>query len=383
MCEAQHDPLHSRPMPAQNEIPLLVEQQSDLDKVCKVVAQHQQVAVDTEFVRTNTYAPHLGLLQLTAGDMTVCVDPLADVDMQEIWQLLFDPERSSILHSAKQDMEVMWFGEGDVIHNLIDTQVCAALLGYPAQIGYAGLLAELLNIEIAKSQTRTDWSRRPLTAAQLEYAAEDVIHLPEMLRLLEERLRELGRYEWAVEDSSAMCDIGLYKPQPTDAWQRIKSVPFLPPAQQARARALATWREKRAVDSNKPRQWIIGDKALLELVTENPASEQAVQSLRELPAGLARSQGRKLLNVLAAANESFTKGDIQIDQQEIDIDREKALSKPMGKLVRATAEKLGIAPEVLASKRDINAIIRGTDNARALQGWRLDIIGEELLALAN
>ena len=370
-------------MPAQNEIPLLVEQQSDLDKVCQIVAQHQQIAVDTEFVRTNTYAPHLGLLQLTAGDLTVCVDPLADVDMQEIWQLLFDPGRNSILHSAKQDMEVMWFGEGDVIHNLIDTQVCAALLGYPAQIGYAGLLAELLDIEIAKSQTRTDWSRRPLTAAQLEYAAEDVIHLPEMLRLLEERLREQGRYEWAVEDSSAMCDIGLYKPQPTDAWQRIKSVPFLPPAQQARARALATWREKRAVDSNKPRQWIIGDKALLELVTENPASEQAVQGLRELPGGLARSQGRKLLNVLGAANDAFAKGDIQIDQQEIDIDREKALSKPMGKLVRATAEKLGIAAEVLASKRDINAIIRGTNNARALQGWRRDIVGEELLTLAN
>ena len=108
-----------------------------------------------------------------------------------------------------------------------------------------------------------------------------------------------------------------------------------------------------------------------------------MQSLRELPGGLARSQGRKLINILAAANEAFAKGGIQIDQQEIDIDREKALSKPMVKLVRATAEKLGIAAEVLASKRDINAIIRGTDNARALQGWRLDIVGEELLTLAN
>jgi ribonuclease D len=370
-------------MPAPAKLPSLIQEQHHLDAVCSAVANYQEVALDTEFVRTNTYAPHLGLLQLAVGDLTVCVDPLADLKMRPLWELLFDPARTSVLHSSKQDLEVMWFDQGDIIHNLIDTQICAGLLGYPAQIGYAGLLAELLSIEIAKTQTRTDWSRRPLTDAQLEYAAEDVVHLPEMLAILRARLEELGRWEWAVDDSNALCNIALYEPEPAAAWQRIKSVPFLPPAEQARARALAAWREKRAVDSDKPRQWIISDKALLELTTVNPASEQAVQNLSELPAGLARKQGSKLLTVLAVANDAFASGSMDIEQQVIDIDREKALSKQMGKLVRAEAEKLGIAAEVLGSKRDLNAVIRGAKDARALQGWRLNIIGRQLQEIAG
>ena len=133
-------------MPTPNTLPSLIERQPDLDQVCAEISAHRQIAIDTEFVRTNTYAPMLGLLQVRAGDVTVCVDPLAGLDMSHCWELLFDAQRTNILHSAKQDMEVMWFEEGAIIRNLIDTQICAGLLGYPAQIGYAGLAAELLNI---------------------------------------------------------------------------------------------------------------------------------------------------------------------------------------------------------------------------------------------
>jgi len=365
-------------MPTPHTLPLLIERQPDLDHVCAEISAHRQIAIDTEFVRTNTYAPMLGLLQLTAGDLTVCVDPLAELEMRPLWELLFDPQRTSVLHSAKQDMEVMWFEEGAVIRNLIDTQICAGLLGYPAQIGYAGLVADLLNIEINKDQTRTDWSRRPLTEAQLKYAAEDVVHLPLMLSMLEERLRAQGRYEWAVEDSAELCEVSLYKPEPADAWQRIKSVPFMPAAQQARARALATWRETRAVAANKPRQWIASDKALLQLAVENPANEAALSKMVEVPASLARNQGRKLIGILEAANDAYAQGDMDLQQQVFDIDTEKMLSKKLSKLVRAKAEKLAIAPEILASKRDISALIRDPANARVLRGWRYDIIGKVL-----
>ena len=365
-------------MPTPNTLPLLIARQPDLDHVCAEISSHRQIAIDTEFVRTNTYAPMLGLLQLTAGEMTVCVDPLAELDMLPLWELLFDPQRTSVLHSAKQDMEVMWFDQGNIIRNLLDTQICAGLLGYPAQIGYAGLAADLLNIEISKDQTRTDWSRRPLTEAQLKYAAEDVVHLPVMFSMLEERLRAQGRYEWAAEDSAELCQIRLYKPEPTDAWQRIKSVPFMPPAQQARARALATWREARAVATNKPRQWIMSDKALLQLTVENPAKESELSKLTELPASLARNQGRKLIGILDAANNAYAKGDMDLQQQDFNIDVEKMLSKKLAKLVRAKAESLGIAAEVLASKRDITALIRDPASARVLQGWRYEVIGKEL-----
>jgi ribonuclease D len=365
-------------MPTPNQLPLLIVRQTDLDHVCAEIAKHQQIFIDTEFVRTNTYAPQLGLLQIHAGDLTACVDPLAGLDMQRLWELLFDPECTNILHSGKQDMEVMWFTEGAIIRNLADTQICAGLLGYPAQIGYAGLAADLLNVEISKDQTRTDWSRRPLSEAQLRYAAEDVVHLPKMFKIMEERLRELGRFEWAIEDSAELCQISLYKPEPADAWQRVKSIPFMPAAQQARARALATWRETRAVASDKPRQWIIADKALLQLVTENPANETALGVLGELPTSLARSQGRKLISILAAANDAFAQGDMNLQQQTFDIEKEKILGKKLSKLVRAKAEQLGIAAEVLASKRDISALIRDSAHARVLRGWRYEVIGQEL-----
>jgi len=365
-------------MPTPNTLPLLIERQADLDHVCAEISAHRQIAIDTEFVRTNTYAPMLGLLQVHAGDMTACIDPLAGLDMSRCWELLFDPQRTNILHSAKQDMEVMWFEEGAIIRNLIDTQICAGLLGYPAQIGYAGLAAELLNIEISKDQTRTDWSRRPLSEAQLKYAALDVIHLPRMFAMLEDRLRDQGRYEWAIEDSAELCQISLYKPEPAAAWQRVKSIPFMPPAQQARARALTTWRETRAVASNKPRQWIMGDKAILQLATENPADEAALSKLNEVPGSLARNQGRKLISIVEAANDAYARGDMDLQQQSFDVETEKMLSKKLAKLVRAKAEKLGIAPEILASKRDISALIRDAANARVLQGWRYDVIGKEL-----
>lgn len=350
-----------------------------MDALCDAIAAHNDVALDTEFVRTSTYAPQLGLLQLATSGITVCVDPLAGLDMRAFWTLMFDPQRTSTVHSAKQDQEVLWFSQRDIIHNLFDTQIAASLLGYPAQIGYAGLLKELLGIEIGKTETRTDWTRRPLTELQLQYAAEDVVHLPELAAILTARLHEHGRYEWALEDSAALCDVSLYQPVPDDAWQKIKSIPFLPPAQQARARALAGWREARAVDADKPRQWIMSDASLLQLATANPASMQELARLSDVPAAIVRKQGAQLIETMDAANRAFARGDLQLQQQAVDIPREKILSKKLLGQVSAVAGKLGIASEVLASRRDINALIRDPQTARVSQGWRRTVIGEILL----
>ncbi len=367
-------------MPALAKFPLLIEQQTDLDALCTELAAHESFALDTEFVRTNTYAPQLGLLQLATPSLAVCVDPLAGLDMQSIWTLLFDPQRTSVVHSAKQDLELLWFSQGDIIHNLLDTQICAGLLGYPAQIGYAGLLKELLGIEIGKTETRTDWTRRPLTELQLQYAAEDVVHLPELADMLITRLQQQERYAWAVEDSLALCDTSLYQPVPDDAWQKIKSIPFLPPAQQARARALAAWREARAVETDKPRQWIISDATLLQLASTNPASTSALEKLSEVAPGLARKQGSALIEILSTANSAFAAGDMHLEQQAVDIPREKILSKRLLERVADKAKVLGITPEVLASRRDINALLRNPGTSRVTQGWRHAIIGETLVA---
>jgi ribonuclease D len=367
-------------MPTQQKIPLLIQEQAHLDQACEIISAYEQIVIDTEFVRTNTYEPHLGLIQIAADDTIVCIDPLADMDMSRCWELLFDPARASILHSGSQDMEVLWYTCKQIIPNLIDTQVCSALLGYPAQIGYAGLAKDLLDVDISKDQTRTDWSRRPLTDAQLKYAAEDVEHLGKMHAILKQRLVDLGRYEWALEDSRLLCNVSLYKPAPDKAWQRLKSIPFLPADQQARARTLAAWREQRAVNSDKPRGWILSDKALLHMAEQNPTNLAALNNINDMPQGLIRNQGERLLNVVADANQALASGTVSYQQIFPDRDKDKALLKKLSAIVRAEAEKLGIANEVLASKRDIQALIRREGHSRIVNGWRETLIGEAMRA---
>jgi ribonuclease D len=367
-------------MPPANTLPEVITSVDDLARLLELVAAANIVALDTEFVRTNTYAPHLGLLQLHVGTTITCVDPLADIDTAPLWQLLLSADRTLILHSAKQDMEVIWYEQQALPAKLIDTQVCAALLGFPAQIGYAGIAADLVGANVSKSQTRTDWSRRPLSHAQIQYALEDVEHLPEVHATLRARLDELGRYGWALEDSAAMLDHKLYEPDPAGAWQRIKSIPYLPVEQQARARALAEWRERRAVDVDKPRGWILSDKALLQIAAANPDSEQQLGRIEDVPGSVVRKQGHKLLAILEAANTALSAGELRLTQAAPEREQDKSTLKSLTALVRAKAEELGIAPEVLASKRDLQALLRDEPDLKVLKGWRKAEIGNALVA---
>ena len=358
-------------------LPLLITKQNDLDALCELIAASELIGLDTEFVRTRTYKPHLGLLQIATAETAVCVDPLAELQDQQLWDLLFDPNRPVIMHSATQDLEVMWFHQGGIIRNLIDTQLCAALLGYQPQIGYAGLVQELASVTLSKAQTRTDWTRRPLSTEQLDYAAKDVVYLDGMHSLLKQRLQDLDRYEWALEDSAALCDTALYEPDNANAWQRIKSIPFLPAEQQARARALAEWRERRAVNLDKPRKWVMDDKTLLAIAAANPANARELAMLEEVPDGLARRQSKPLLATLDEANQACSDNPLRYVQQFPNRDLDKTV-KPLLKRVREKADQLGIPAEVLASRRDVQALLQGDVNCRLLSGWRHAVIGQEL-----
>ena len=363
---------------AHSEIPLLIDTQADLDAFNEQLARTDQIAVDTEFVRTNTYKPQIGLVQIAVNGQSFCIDPLAKLDLAVFWRQLFDPQRQSIIHSGSQDMEVFWFTCNQLLTNLIDTQVCAALLGYPAQVGYAGLAAELVGADIAKSQTRTDWSRRPLTDAQIDYAAEDVEHLERMHELLRARLDELGRYDWAVEDSLAMARPELYEPDPDAAWQRLKSIPFLPADQQARARQLAAWREVRACQLDKPRSWILSDKALLQLAERNPTDRRGLQNIEDLPPAVARKQGDALLQILSDATAAVQRGNVDYVQEVPNPEKDRAQVKKLGRIIRDKAQELSIVPEVLGSKRDIQALIKDSPDARLTRGWRKALVGDTL-----
>ncbi|HHQ15079.1 MAG TPA: ribonuclease D, partial [Chromatiales bacterium] len=241
MAGLSHDPLHFVFMPALTPS-TVISGMPEADALLSGLQTSPVVAVDTEFNRTNTYRPQLCLVQLASTDRLGLIDMLADLDTEPLRRLLANSDGLKLFHAASQDMEVLQLSLGTLPNRIFDTQIAAGLLGYPAQMGYAKLVAELLDVELDKGATRTDWSRRPLSDTQLKYAAADVTWLLQVYEILRGKLQEAGRLAWAEEDSARLLDPSRYVVDPEQAWQRLPGIAYLPVDAQHRARALAKWR---------------------------------------------------------------------------------------------------------------------------------------------
>ena len=367
-------------MPVNDDRPRLIDTQMELDALCAALAAAKWIVCDTEFVRTQTYWPQLCLVQIATEAETACVDVLARIDTTEFRSTILAHPEPLILHAVKQDLEA-WFATWEELPTAVfDIQVAAGLLGFQPQIGYGNLVRELLDITLDKDQTRTDWSRRPLTNDQIRYATDDVVYLHELYAIMCARLEDCGRYEWVAADSAALVDRGLYDTPPEDAWQRLTGIPYLPVEVQARARALCAWREERAKQANRPRQWILGDKALMQIAHANPSQADDLKGIVELPPGLARKQGQNILQTVQRANADLASEFLDLEQKPVPVPPDKKQIRKLSEIVRNTASELQIAPELLATRRDIVSIVNGHDDSRALQGWRREVIGDRLLA---
>lgn len=358
----------------------LLDRQDDLGDACAHLSGVAELPLDTEFARTETYRPRLCLAQVALPDRVFCVDMLAPLDFASFWQGVAAPGATKIMHAAKQDLEVLLLRFGQLPGPLFDTQVAAALLGHPAQAGYATLVAAELGVHLDKSQTRTDWSRRPLTSAQIEYAANDVAHLGELAGRLRTRLAGCGREQWALEDCAALLDPALYGVRPESAWERLPGITWQSPLVQARARRLAAWRERRADQADRPRQWILADQALLALAGTGPVDVAAIEELDVMPRGAVRNSGAAIVTELRAAEADLADGRVQITQQERPAATDNGRVKQLGALVQKAAADLGIAAEILATRAELAALLRGASELRPLRGWRREVIGTTLLA---
>jgi len=358
----------------------MIDTQPELDAFVTRLTAADSIGCDTEFVRTRTYWPHLCLVQIAIGAEFACVDVLADLDVTAFRRALVEHRAPIVLHAVKQDLEAWFATWHELPAAVFDIQIGAGLLGLHPQIGYANLVHELLGVELDKDQTQTDWSRRPLTPAQLRYAIDDVAYLHALHDLVSERLQACGRYEWALADSAALVDVSLYDTPPDEAWRRLSGVAYLPVDVQARVRALAAWREARAKQSDRPRQWILGDKALMQIGRANPRDASDLRRIEDLPEAVARKQGDKILQALRASADDLAQGRLDIAQAAVPALPDKAHLRRLSGIVRETAKELDIAPELLATRRDINGIATGDTDARPLAGWRRDVIGERLLA---
>src|SRR5687767_2084248 len=233
------------------------------------------LALDTEFMREKTYRAELCLLQIADGDDAVCIDPLAIADLNGLRPLLGAPGVVKIMHAARQDLEVLLPAVG-LVQPVFDTQIAAALAGHPSQVGYAELARRLLGVELSKAHTRTDWTRRPLSTEQQEYALDDVRHLPALRVSLLETLAAKGRLAWLEEELAALANADALRVEPEDAWRKVKGLPALDEQRQRLAQSLAAWRERRASERNRPRGWILDDVALREITLRLPRSLDAL-----------------------------------------------------------------------------------------------------------
>ena len=276
----------------------------DLDRLCRQLHGCAWLAVDTEFERTNTYYPELCLLQVVGNGITAVIDPLAIPDLEPLYGVLYDPTITKVFHAARQDFEIFFHIKGELPVPLFDTQIAASLLGYDKQTSYANLVRDILGVELDKSQTRTNWKRRPLSRNQLNYAADDVIYLGQVYELLLARLTESGQLSLLDEESKALARPELYQPDPENMWLKIREARRLTGNILAVLQQLASWREITARAENRPRQWVLHDNTLVAMARLLPASRDDLSRIKGVNERVLKRHGDTLLDIIGAARQT-------------------------------------------------------------------------------
>jgi ribonuclease D len=341
------------------------------------IARAPTLALDTEFMREKTYRAELCLLQLAREDEAVCVDPLALADLAPLAPVLTGGETVKVMHAARQDLEVLLPAVG-LVQPVFDTQVAAALAGFPAQIGYAELARRLLGVELDKAHTRTDWTRRPLSGEQQEYALDDVRHLLALRASLLDTLAAKGRLGWLEEELAGLANAEALRVAPEEAWKKVKGLPALDQDRQRLAQALAAWRERRAIERNRPRGWILDDVCLREIVLRLPRSPQALGQLPEMQESVVRKCGEELLALVREAG--IADPPPPLPRRERPDPAKVATVKRLADIAGAVAGELEIGTEVLATRRDLERLAAGRQDVSLLRGWRADVLGKKLLS---
>jgi ribonuclease D len=365
----------------------------ELASALEMLSGSNFVALDTEFMRERTYYASLCLIQAATADSCVMIDPLSGIDLQPLWEFIGDRRRVKVLHSGRQDLEVLSLAMSPPVDDgaavlapvpgpIFDTQIAAALLGSAAQVGYATLVAERLGHTLPKGQTRTDWSRRPLSPEQLEYAADDVRYLVPLYLNLYADLQASGRLDWQAEESLEMENPALYRIDPIDAWRRLKGLDRLRPDQRAVAKLMAQWREARAMRKDKPRGWILADESLREIAERVPSNRSELEGIASLSANFLRKRSEEVLGLIAQGRSNAASEAPAMIPTRPDPRLVARVTKLLA-AVRDEAHRSNVAPELLATRRDVEQLVFSGRADHLMEGWRRDVIGQRLVALAS
>jgi ribonuclease D len=361
----------------------LVTRTDDLAQACARLAKHPFVTVDTEFLRETTYFPILCVAQIASPNEAIVIDALADLDLQPFYELMANESVLKVFHAARQDIEIVWHRGGLIPHPIFDTQVAAMVLGYGDSISYDQLVQRITGDSIDKSNRFTDWTRRPLTEAQIRYAISDVTHLRDIYLKLSADLKKRGRAEWVEREMDVLTSPATYRLEPEKAWERLKTR-VRRPKELAVLIELAAWREREARARDVPRGRVMKDEVIGEIAIQAPTTPEKLAHLRSVPKGFERSKWGS--DVVAAVERGLARDPKTLPRIERSSPAPNgaAIVELLKVLLRMTSEQNGVAAKVIATVDDLDRIA-GDDEAdvAALKGWRRELFGEKALALKH
>ena len=355
-----------------------------LAEACARLAQHPFVTVDTEFLRESTYYPVLCVAQMASPDEAVVVDAIADgIDLAPFFALMGDEKVIKVFHAARQDIEICWHEAGIIPHPIVDTQVAAMVLGYGDSISYDQLVQRITGDTLDKSHRFTDWTRRPLSEAQLAYAISDVTHLRDVYLKLAADLEQRGRSEWMREEMKVLTSAETYRFEPEHAWERLKTR-VRKPKELAVLVEVAAWREREAQARDVPRSRVIKDDVIGDIALQAPTTIERLGGLRSLPRGFERSKwGEAIVEAVKRGLARDPKTLPRLDRPRGAVNGQ-ATVELLKVLLRMTAERHGVAAKVIATVDDLDRIAADDEaDVPALHGWRRDLFGEKALALKH
>jgi ribonuclease D len=357
---------------------------SELADACRRMARHPFVTIDTEFLRETTYYPLLCVAQMASAEEAVVIDALAPgIDLSPFYGLMADEKVMKVFHAARQDIEIVWHAAKLIPHPIFDTQVAAMVLGYGDSISYDQLVQRITGDTLDKSHRFTDWTRRPLSEAQLRYAISDVTHLRQVYLKLVEDLRQRGRAEWVEDEMRVLTSPDTYRLEPENAWQRLKTR-VRKPKELAVLIEVAAWREREAQARDVPRSRVLKDEVIADLAVQAPTSTEKLTHLRSLPKGFERSRWGEA--ILAAVTRGLQRDPKTLPRpvRAQTATNGAAVVELLKVLLRMVSERHHVAAKVIATVDDLERIAADDDaDVPALTGWRRELFGEKALALKH
>ncbi|TCK31640.1 ribonuclease D [Ancylobacter aquaticus] len=357
----------------------------ELAAACARLARHPFITIDTEFLRETTFWPKLCVVQLASVDEALVVDALAEgLDLAPLFALMSDANVLKVFHAGRQDIEIVWHLAGIIPHPVFDTQVAAMVLGHGDSISYDQLVQRITGEVLDKSLRFTDWSRRPLSAAQIAYAEADVTHLRDVFLKLDADLKKRGRADWVGEEMAVLTSADTYRQEPERAWERLRSR-ARKPKDLAVLMEVAAWREREAQARDTPRSRILKDDVIGEIASQHPTSIEKLGQLRAIPKGFERSRaGEMIVEAVKAGLARDPKTLPRIDRDRPLSNGASATVELLKVLLRMTAEQHGVAAKVIATVDDLERIASEDEpDVGALRGWRGELFGERAMALKS